>query len=463
MAKLKLADIDMGLGNVPRGDPLHDAQTLLNRSLGTDSDDYRAIPLSQIILNPQNDYSGEDTDEDIRELANDIERNGLLHNIVVSDHTKSSTDTAGIAGVYMILSGERRYKAVRLLYEERKENKYALILCKVLAGLDELDEMLVLDAANLQTRGGMQDERRFRKATLRFIENLRKKGGVSERDAIGLATRYTGVSDKLIDRNLTVEKNLHPEILSLLDRDLIPKNQAVQYARLPAEMQAMLAQNLSAAYAMGGAALKDANDKLFLATKTIADLTSRLEAKEKSMREVDEEIANAQLSLTALNAMAEDAARAGEMTEELRDQIDLVKKTLAELETQKRMYANTIASAKATLKKSEDRLADVGRTQTHLTDGADDGSGFRTGGVPGDNALRNDIAAMVNKAMKKAESGVQSVTSRTSVNRMRKLDLQGKRVMLERIHDMRVLLDDAVTMLEDAIEQDSKKQGTGER
>ena len=107
------------------------------------------------------------TDEDIEELARDIERNGLLHNIVVSDQVRNT-------GKYMILSGERRYRAVKWLYEQRKENKYAVILCKVLSGLDPLDEMLVLDAANLQTRGGMQDERRFRKATMRFIENLQK-------------------------------------------------------------------------------------------------------------------------------------------------------------------------------------------------------------------------------------------------------------------------------------------------
>ena len=426
MAKLKLSDIDMGLGSVPKSDPLHDAQTLLNRSLGTDSDDYRSIPLSQIMINPQNDYSADDTEEDIRELAGDIERNGLLHNIVVSDRTKEN-------GMYLILSGERRYRAVRMLFEEKKENRYAVILCKVLAGLEPLDEMLVLDAANLQTRGGMQDERRFRKATLRFIENLRKKGGVSERDAIGLATRYTGVSDKLIDKNLSVERNLHPDILSLLDRDLIPKNQAVQYARLPEETQQILAENLTHAYESGSAALKDANDKLFLATKTITELTGQLESREKGLREVDEEIAEAQLSLSALNAMAENAVAGGESTEELEQQIDVVRKTLLDLESQKKMYANTISSAKASLKQSEDKLSGIGMSAKPQK---------KTG-----NTLSDDVAAMVNKSMKKAETGVSGITSRTSINRMRRLDAPGKRVMLERLTEMRSALNAAIEIL----------------
>ena len=142
MAKIKLTDMDMGLGSKPQSDPLHDAKTLINRSLGTDTEDYRSIPLQMIALNPENDYSADDTDEEIEELAHDIERNGLLHNIVVSDRTRE-------IGKFVILSGERRYKAISWLYRERKENKYAMILCKVLTGLDALDEMLEIGRAHV--------------------------------------------------------------------------------------------------------------------------------------------------------------------------------------------------------------------------------------------------------------------------------------------------------------------------
>lgn len=419
MAKIKLTDMDMGLGSIPQSDPLHDAKTLINRSLGTDTEDYRSIPLQMIALNPENDYSADDTEEEIEELAHDIERNGLLHNIVVSDRTRET-------GKFVILSGERRYKAVSWLYRERQENKYAVILCKVLTGLDALDEMLVLDAANLQTRGGMQDERRFRKATYRFIENLRKKGGVNERDAVTLAEKYTGVSDKLLEKNLMVETRLHPDILALLDRDLIPKNQAVQYARLPEDVQKILAENLASAYEIGAAELRDVNDKLFVATKTIAELHAQVEQRVRGMREVDEEIAEAQLSLSALRAMAE----AGESSEELEQQIDIVRKTLTDLEQQKRMYANTITNAKAALKKSEDKLSEIGATP-------------KTG-----SAKTDDIAAMINKSMKKAEASISGVTSKTSINRMMKMDAAGKRVTLERMRALRQALDAVIRLLE---------------
>lgn len=411
--------MDLGLG-APIIDPTHDTQTLLNRSLGADSNDYRSIPLQKISINPKNDYAENDSEEDIMELAQDIERNGLLHNIVVSDQTQET-------GTYLILSGERRYRAYRWLFENRKENKYAVILCKVLTGLDPLDEMLVLDAANLQTRGGMADEKRFRKATVRFIENLRKKGGVSEEDAKALAVRYTGVSEKLFEKNLSVENQLHKDILALLDRDLIPKNQAVQYAKLPEDVQKLLADNLNAAYESGSAALKDVNDRLAVATKTIAELNAKVETQEKGIREIDEEIADAQVSLNALNAMAE----AGENGEELEQQIDLVKKTLSDLEGQKRMYSSTITSAKAALRKSEERLSAIAPEK-------------KSG-----NALRDDVASMVNKAMKKAETGVSSVTSRTAVNRILKMDAEGRTVMLERLEQMEKALADAIRTVKD--------------
>ena len=429
MGKIKLSDMDMGLGSKPKIDPLHDTKTLLNRSLGTDADEYREIPLSQIILNPNNDYSSEDTEEEIVELAQDIERNGLLHNIVVSDRGRN--EVSGEGG-FVILSGERRYRAYQWLYKNRQENKYSVILCKVLSGLDSLDEMLVLDAANLQTRGGMGDEKRFRKATIRFIENLRKKGGVSENEAKTLAVRYTGISDKLIDKNISVEKNLHPDILALLDSELIPKNQAVAYARLPEDVQKLLAENLNAAYKKGTAELRDVNDKLSVAVKTISELSAKVESQEKSMREVDDEISEVRLSLDALNAMEE----AGENSEELTQQISIVKKSLGELEMQKRMYTGAILSARAALKKSEERLSKLGASE-------------KTG-----KAIADDTAALVNKSVKKAESGISSITSRTGVNRMCRLDKEGKIVMLERLTNMRASLEHAIAAVEHSLAEE---------
>lgn len=64
------------------------------------------ILLRNIEFNPHNLWSCNDDDESIQQLADAIERNGLLHNIVVSQRED---------GTFMLLSGERRVKALRLL------------------------------------------------------------------------------------------------------------------------------------------------------------------------------------------------------------------------------------------------------------------------------------------------------------------------------------------------------------
>ena len=52
-----------------------------------------------------------DNGEDIEILAEDIKRNGLLHNLVVFPEQEDGKT------VYVLLSGERRYRALMLLQE----------------------------------------------------------------------------------------------------------------------------------------------------------------------------------------------------------------------------------------------------------------------------------------------------------------------------------------------------------
>ena len=54
-----------------------------------------------------------DDDESIQQRADAIERNGLLHNIVVGQRED---------GTFMLLSGERRGKALRLLQKREQES-----------------------------------------------------------------------------------------------------------------------------------------------------------------------------------------------------------------------------------------------------------------------------------------------------------------------------------------------------
>ena len=68
--------------------------------------EYQYIQINNIEFNKNNDYANEDSFESVKDLANDIQRNGLLHNIVVSLTPE---------GRYKLLSGERRLRAYQYL------------------------------------------------------------------------------------------------------------------------------------------------------------------------------------------------------------------------------------------------------------------------------------------------------------------------------------------------------------
>ena len=161
-------------------------------------------------------------------LAEDIERNGLLHNIVVSLLP---------SGEYKVLSGERRVRAYRYLLDTTHHANYQSIYALIKKGLTDRQERIILDAANLQTRGTGKEEKRYRKAGVRFIENLRLEFSITEQEAIQLAKEYLPKKEKTFDRNLELEKKLTPELLSLLDSGILSKNEAVRFLPLSSTLQ----------------------------------------------------------------------------------------------------------------------------------------------------------------------------------------------------------------------------------
>lgn len=208
--------------------------------------EYRYIRLENLRYNPQNDYALEDTEADIRELAQDIQRNGLLHNIVVSRHGE---------GDYLLLSGERRVRAYHLLQrEEPNDARWGEIYAQVRKSLQPLEEEIILDAANLQARGGgAAGEARYRKATARFVENLKSYFDISDAEAIALTKEYAGASDSTINRNITIEKNLIAPLKALLDKGHIKKLVALAFAGLTADEQQGIADSYAELLSRGEA------------------------------------------------------------------------------------------------------------------------------------------------------------------------------------------------------------------
>lgn len=304
---------------------------VLQNIIEGDKPEYQYIKIDTIELNPYNDYNASDSEDDIRELAEDIRRNGLLHNVVVS-YTNE--------GTYRLLSGERRLRAFRLLFEETHEAKYASIYSLVRKGLSEVEEMIILDAANIHTRSNGGDEKRYRKATARFVANLKAKFNISDEEAIRITKQHAGVQGVVIDKNITLETDLHPSLLSLLDDGSISKNQAYEYARLPQNVQEVIAEGLYAAKEKGVADFKKLNSDILEPAKNIRTLDESLDSQKKELEAIKQ---------VKKETKAELAQAGDEKTEELQ-------KKMEDLKQQEKQYKESIKNTQQALNENLEEL-----------------------------------------------------------------------------------------------------------
>lgn len=199
----------------------------------------RDISLFNIRTNPDNEIFREiDDDEDIRILADDIKRNGLLHNLVMFPSTEEGRE------VYVLLSGERRYRALKLLVEEGDTSWQIVRNCNVITTeLSDNEKKVLLYSANLQVRGGLNDEAVRRKAVSEFIECLQKEPyNMNRVDALKAIKSVSSVNPKTIDRDARLEDKLKGSLKELLDAKFLSRSECETYLRFDDEKQEEIGQ-----------------------------------------------------------------------------------------------------------------------------------------------------------------------------------------------------------------------------
>lgn len=199
----------------------------------------RDISLFNIRTNPDNEIFREiDDDEDIRILADDIKRNGLLHNLVMFPSTEEGRE------VYVLLSGERRYRALKQLVEEGDTSWQIVRNCNIITTeLSDNEKKVLLYSANLQVRGGLNDEAVRRKAVSEFIECLQKEPyNMNRVDALKAIKSVSSVNPKTIDRDARLEDKLKGSLKELLDAKFLSRSECESYLRFDDEKQEEIGQ-----------------------------------------------------------------------------------------------------------------------------------------------------------------------------------------------------------------------------
>ncbi|WP_252235542.1 ParB N-terminal domain-containing protein [Clostridium sp. CH2] len=194
---------------------------IANRVNGVDKKSFtKELDIYSLVPSKNNFYGI----REIEELTESIKENGLMHNLVVRDIGN---------GKYEIISGERRYTALKKLGYEK-------VPCQI-REINDLDAELMLIHANLEQRELTPTEKMEGIKRLENIYKQKRKNGEKldgkTRDLIG---KDLGLSGVQVGRYQKVDKDLIPELKDKLDKEDITLTQAHTLSSLTKEEQKVI-------------------------------------------------------------------------------------------------------------------------------------------------------------------------------------------------------------------------------
>lgn len=187
--------------------------------------DFRQIPFEEIKVNSKNFYNL----TAIEDLAQNIKENGLMHNIEVLDISNTEKKE------FRILSGERRYQAIKHLRETGV--KFDTLPCKVIKGLNEIDEEIHLIKGNSDTRVISEEEKRKQIERLNELYNIKNKYQGTKINAKKEIAKELQVSERTIERYNNINNKLIPELQDFFDNKLITLTDGDKFAKLDEQVQ----------------------------------------------------------------------------------------------------------------------------------------------------------------------------------------------------------------------------------
>lgn len=181
------------------------------------------IPLDSIELNKDNIFNDCDSDENIEELAQNIKENGLLHNIVVLETAPQK---------YLLISGERRYKAAKSL-------GWGFIRATIKKELSDLEVLKLLFFANSETREYSIEEKihiikGFTEKIKKFEESADKEAASKFGDYVAQAFN---INRRQANKLISISSDLIEPLKELLFSGVIGINDAAALSQLPESYQ----------------------------------------------------------------------------------------------------------------------------------------------------------------------------------------------------------------------------------
>lgn len=320
---------------------------------------YKLVPFHKIVRNEKNDYEM----TNLTSLKESILKGELLHNFDVKYNLEKD--------LYTLISGERRYTAIKMLQEEFQDvNSESLSLerlalykenvepfftqglpCKILnrkKKLDEIDELILLNEANLEVRELSPVKKAAKIAELQELYKKRnrrdgKNDSVQEQvaDTLQISKRqvrqYTAINEKLI-----------PELKEQFDNEQITVKEGSTFAQLDEEGQKNILAIIKKQGRLDNGDLLALKEEQTIREKRIADLEKELEEKNNQLTVAEEKAKNIieknNELILSLNQTREDYAKKEEalrqnLKEEIKsnnqEHLDELQKELAKVQNEK--------------------------------------------------------------------------------------------------------------------------------
>ncbi|MFQ9249255.1 MAG: ParB N-terminal domain-containing protein [Clostridium paraputrificum] len=186
--------------------------------------DIRYISHEDIVPNPENFYELTDIDG----LAESINELGLIQNLEVKELEEEGSKK------YKLLTGHRRFEAIKKLIDEGAwEGK---IPCKVVKGIDEVEEMIRLIKSNSDTRELTAKEKRLQVEKLTELNQLRKDKG-EKLNVKKEVAETMGTDRKTVERYNNINNKLIAPLQEYFDNNEITFTEAYNFATLDEQMQ----------------------------------------------------------------------------------------------------------------------------------------------------------------------------------------------------------------------------------
>lgn len=170
-------------------------------------------------------------DEKFLELTQSIEKNSLLHPVVLWEREDS----------YMILSGHNRVKAYKKLYEITKDEKYAKIPA-IVKRKDEIDENtareIIVDTNWIQRQLTTYEKTQ---SILQKYVKIKKAKNKGEKTRDLIATEL-GISGRMVQNYLSLNQ-LEPKFFTLIDDNIINIKTAVLLSKFSPKIQDEILKN----------------------------------------------------------------------------------------------------------------------------------------------------------------------------------------------------------------------------